>query len=753
MTDIAELGYAVDSRQLKTATAALHEMAPAAKSAELATDRLSGSMTKAQSRVQAFTSTLERMAFKIGSSIGKQLRDIATGFAAIFAIRAVIQTLEQTAQRLDDVSKAARAVGSSVAEMQALAAAGDLAGVGVDALAASTRRMNRVLGDAIAKGKGTEGVFARLKISAQELEALPIDQRFALIADQMQKLGFSSADATAALALLGDRGGNLIGLLGEGGDQIRQAAADVEKFHLAISDVDGSNIEAMNDNFTRLGYAVQGALNQFIAFVAPAFSALFLGIANAIAFVVENFHVLGTVLQVIGPALLLIFGPQLLGLVLTLTIAIGSGLVGAFEVLTTVILANPLGALAVAIVTIISAVWTFRDTIKTVFGVDVEAIVKGTANAIVRYFFTAMADLRFIWNNFPTIVGAAVTGAVNAVIDGINFMIAGAASGLNDLLLKISQIPGLGIAAAGMVDPKTIGNIDKLTDSYTGLLTTASAARDAEVLAIQATDYFAGVAGSATAVSDASSAATDSVNGLGSALDGVSAKGSGVSSVLKGVAAAAKDVADGARSLGQEIAQSLSGAFKGFFKDLMHGKSLIDSVGDALSGLADKAMDMVLNGIFDQLFGMLGSAIGGGLSGGSIGLGKGWFGNARGGVYQSDSLHSHINTVVSRPTAFAFARGAGIMGEAGPEAIMPLARGPDGKLGVKANNDNGGGLNLDVTIINNASNDVEANASISDGKLIVMIDKLTAGNVGNRGSQTHKALKGTFGLSGSTKSR
>ncbi|HAX9885679.1 phage tail tape measure protein [Escherichia coli] len=58
--------------------------------------------------------------------------------------------------------------------------------------------------------------------------------------------------------------------------------------------------------------------------------------------------------------------------------------------------------------------------------------------------------------------------------------------------------------------------------------------------------------------------------------------------------------------------------------------------------------------------------------------------NAEGGVYQSADLSRYSGTVVNRPTFFAFARGAGVMGEAGPEAILPLRRGADGKLGVVA---------------------------------------------------------------------
>ncbi|EIT7184284.1 phage tail tape measure protein [Serratia marcescens] len=60
------------------------------------------------------------------------------------------------------------------------------------------------------------------------------------------------------------------------------------------------------------------------------------------------------------------------------------------------------------------------------------------------------------------------------------------------------------------------------------------------------------------------------------------------------------------------------------------------------------------------------------------------FANAKGGVYSSPSLSAYSGQIVSNPTMFAFAKGAGLMGEAGPEAIMPLKRGADGSLGVRA---------------------------------------------------------------------
>ena len=53
--------------------------------------------------------------------------------------------------------------------------------------------------------------------------------------------------------------------------------------------------------------------------------------------------------------------------------------------------------------------------------------------------------------------------------------------------------------------------------------------------------------------------------------------------------------------------------------------------------------------------------------------------------------------VVTRPTLFAMAGGAGLMGEAGPEAVLPLHRGADGSLGVR------GGSTVNVSVINNSS--------------------------------------------------
>jgi lambda family phage tail tape measure protein len=80
--------------------------------------------------------------------------------------------------------------------------------------------------------------------------------------------------------------------------------------------------------------------------------------------------------------------------------------------------------------------------------------------------------------------------------------------------------------------------------------------------------------------------------------------------------------------------------------------------------------------------------------------------SANGNVFAQNGIQRFARGgVVNQPTVFPFANGVGLMGEAGPEAIMPLKRGRDGKLGVSG----GGGTVVNVSVDASGSK-VEGNA-------------------------------------------
>lgn len=129
----------------------------------------------------------------------------------------------------------------------------------------------------------------------------------------------------------------------------------------------------------------------------------------------------------------------------------------------------------------------------------------------------------------------------------------------------------------------------------------------------------------------------------------------------------------------QAVRSALQSAFDGVFDDPMQ------ALKDLAKEFAMMALKMQLMKSLPGIFG----------SGGMIPLTL----NAAGGVYSGPGINAYSGKVVSSPTVFPFARGAGLMGEAGPEAILPLTR-VNGRLGVRAE---GGGSGAAITIIDQRS--------------------------------------------------
>lgn len=144
----------------------------------------------------------------------------------------------------------------------------------------------------------------------------------------------------------------------------------------------------------------------------------------------------------------------------------------------------------------------------------------------------------------------------------------------------------------------------------------------------------------------------------------------------------------------EQIAKKFSGTLINAFEALaIKGKSL----SEVFKSLALSLSQMVLKAAFAPLQ----SAISGSLGG----LFKGLLPFAKGGVLQQGTpVPFASGGVIASPIAFPLAGGrTGIAGERGAEAIMPLSRGPDGRLGVAAR----GGFGSAITI-NIATPDVES---------------------------------------------
>ena len=121
------------------------------------------------------------------------------------------------------------------------------------------------------------------------------------------------------------------------------------------------------------------------------------------------------------------------------------------------------------------------------------------------------------------------------------------------------------------------------------------------------------------------------------------------------------------------------------------GTTVKQGLTNAIMGLVDgtKSLGDSLSGILRQLGGMFLQ----------FGMGKlfSFLPFAKGGVFaQNNVVPFAYGGVVNKPTLFPMANGAGLMAEAGPEAIMPLRRGRGGRLGVEASG--GGATTVNVSV-------------------------------------------------------
>jgi hypothetical protein len=179
-------------------------------------------------------------------------------------------------------------------------------------------------------------------------------------------------------------------------------------------------------------------------------------------------------------------------------------------------------------------------------------------------------------------------------------------------------------------------------------------------------------------------------------------------------------------------------AFQGLFRSILSGaQSAEQALASMLQTVASRQFDAAVNVL-------VGSVNWDGMFGGFFGN---LFGSAKGNAFASGSVVPFANGgVVSAPTLFPMSGArTGLMGEAGPEAIMPLSRGPDGRLGVRASGAGGASVNVEVHV-HNVPADRRADVRTSqDGRRIDVVLREEVRDMIERGD-LDGPMRRTFGV-------
>ena len=178
---------------------------------------------------------------------------------------------------------------------------------------------------------------------------------------------------------------------------------------------------------------------------------------------------------------------------------------------------------------------------------------------------------------------------------------------------------------------------------------------------------------------------------------------------LEGNKSPLKSFADSAFKFAEQAENAVVGAFKGMedamVKFVMTGKLNFSDLANSI--IADLTRMLVRAAITKPLFSFLfpGLANGGVVDGGEI------VASAKGNVFAKNKIVPYAyGGIVNKPTLFPMANGMGLMGEAGPEAIMPLKRGSNGKLGVQSS----GGVGNIVVNVDASGSSVQGDSAQSE---------------------------------------
>lgn len=226
--------------------------------------------------------------------------------------------------------------------------------------------------------------------------------------------------------------------------------------------------------------------------------------------------------------------------------------------------------------------------------------------------------------------------------------------------------------------------------------------------------------------------------------------------------------------LGVSLANiAIDGAVTGFKElgqALAEGKDAGDSMQQALVSMASEILNqlpllfmqaglqLIAQGQWPLGLGLMAAGLGDAVIAGYVnGKTQSTKSNALGGVYGDDSYSAFAkggtftNQIVAKPTYFRFAKGSGfgtgLMGEAGPEAIMPLTRGADGSLGVSASGIGAGDVQVNIPVTVYSDEPVEVQDTEDENgqrKIEILVGSMINQHIA--GGKADRALKGRYGL-------
>ncbi|MGP9791788.1 phage tail tape measure C-terminal domain-containing protein [Roseinatronobacter sp. NSM] len=580
--------------------------------------RLSQEMEAANRRLAAFSRRVK----------------LAAAAAVAAATAAGVAMIRSGLQTVDAQAKLAASLDTTVASIQVLERAGDLAGVSMGQVEQATIQLTRRLSQAASGTGPAVEALRRLQLSAEDLQRLPLDARIATIQEALGQFVPEAERAAVASQLFGDRAALVFGRIDSA--TLRQATQDVRDFGVVVSDQDAAQIERTNDAISRLGLIWRGLSNQLAVAAAPALEA----VANAMAAVARTtgplgmairglFDNLGRLVSIAGTFAAFMAGRWVAGLAAAALSV--RGLVTALVVLRGALIRTGIGALIVGagelvyqFGRLVSGAGGFGAALE-LMGNVARAVWDGMAASMSAFgdrFRAMRADIEALWLRLMRFLGQTWADFLSRIAPGFNQ--------IADVIGAGFQIDALGVQAWVSSFDAGILRAERSAEGFRARAdATLASAFDGAREAMAA--LLAAVRGSGEESADALDAATAGAQRMSEALDQAEAAAgragaagrqagsdtaSGATEALTGwaaVTAALSEYADKARDIGADIGQALVGAFgaaENAVADFVR-KGKLDFRDLVTSMIADLARLAARRFILGPLAGLLSGVLGG----------------------------------------------------------------------------------------------------------------------------------------------
>jgi lambda family phage tail tape measure protein len=628
----------------------------------LDTKQFERGLSGAGSRVRLFSRDTAIMAAKVSAAMS----------AGLAAVAGLTTSTIGAAHEIDRLSQVANA---SPETFQRWGAGASMVGIEQEKLADILKDVNDRVGDFLSTGGGPmkdffENIAPKVGVTADQFRRLSGPEALQLYVDSLQKAGASQQQMTFYLEAMASDATLLLPLLRDGGAEMERLGNKATSLGAVLS---GSSIAAMRETraaMAEIGLAAQGIRNQIAEAALPAVQAFAKGLSSAtseggalnkaVKLIFGNLDRLATYVATAAAG----FGTYLVaGLTASAVVAVRTA--GAMTLLRAAIIRTGIGALIVGAGEVVlwfsrlsEGAGGFGNSLKLLgdLAAGVWTYIKSSAASILPAlkaiwvdlhadFLDMVQSLQLVWYKFLVQVGQA---ARMAGFDDIASRVGDAAEHVGEGLdATIAQVAGLREEAEG------------LRAASEGMRSEGwDAVKEAAAALIEA------VKGAGAVTSD-TKASMSALNDALNTLPGTAGAASGAANNLK-------DSLSGVQKQAKRVEDSFGQAFKSFVTGASSAREAAASLLSSLASIAaESAWKSLVGGVSGGVgfFGLLGNLLP----------------NANGNAFSAGRVTPFARGgVVSSPTLFPMRSGTGLMGEAGPEAIMPLTRTADGKLGVRA---------------------------------------------------------------------